>query len=83
VYVDRPATIDGEFDLRPAEAGANVALLTPFDDVVYDRTSKKNGITITALSQVVADLSTSPGRGPNEGEALMEWMRENEDVWRA
>jgi len=26
---------------------------------------------------------TSPGRGPNEGEALMEWMRHNEDAWRA
>ena len=25
---------------------------------------------------------TSPGRGPNEGEALIEWMREHEDEWR-
>jgi hypothetical protein len=83
VYVDRPATIDRELDLRPAEAGANVALLTPFDDVVFDRTSRKKDITIAALSQVVADLLTSPGRGPNEGEALMEWMRDNEDAWRA
>jgi len=83
VYVDRPATIDRDLDLRPAEAGANVALLTPFDDVVFDRTSKQKDITIAALSQVAADLSTSPGRGPNEAEALMEWMRNNEDSWRA
>jgi hypothetical protein len=83
VYVDRPATIDRDLDLRPAEAGANVALLTPFDDVVFDRTSKKKDITIAAVSQVAADLLTSPGRGPNEGEALMEWMRDNEDAWRA
>jgi hypothetical protein len=26
---------------------------------------------------------TSPGRGPNEGEALMQWMQENENAWRA
>jgi hypothetical protein len=83
VYVDKPAAIDNELDLRPADAGANVALLTPLDTVVYERTSKKNGITIAALSQVAADLLTSPGRGPNEAEALMEWMRDNEDAWRA
>lgn len=83
VYVDKPAAIAGELDLRSTDAGANVALATPFDPVVYERTSKKSGITIAALSQVAADLLTSPGRGPNEAEALMEWMRENEDVWRA
>lgn len=83
VFVDKPAEIAGDLDLRPAEAGANVALATPFDPVVYERTSKRNGVTIVALSQVVADLLTSPGRGPNEAEALIEWMREREDAWRA
>jgi hypothetical protein len=70
-------------DLRPAEAGANVALLTPLDDVVFERTSTRNGVTIAAISQVAADQLTSPGRGPNEAEALMHWMQENEDTWRA
>ena len=83
VYVERPATIERDLDLRPAEAGANVALLAPFDDVVFDRTSEKKEMTIAALSQVAVDLLTSPGRGPNEGEALMEWMRNNEAAWRA
>lgn len=54
-----------------------------FDDVVCERTSTKNGVTIAAVSQVAADLPTSPGRGPNEAEALMQWMQENEDAWRA
>lgn len=83
VYVDKSAAITGELDLRPAGAGANVALATPFDPVVYERTSKKSGITIAALSQVAADLLTSPGRGPNEAEALMEWMGDHEEAWRA
>lgn len=83
VYVDRPGDVEQALDLRPAEAGANVALFTPFDDVVFDRTSVKKGITIAALSQIAADLMTSPGRGPNEAEALMQWMQENEDAWRA
>lgn len=83
VYVDRLRDIEQALDLRPAEAGMNVALLTPFDDVVFERTLVKKGITIAALSQIAADLMTSPGRGPNEAEALMQWMQENEDAWRA
>jgi hypothetical protein len=82
VYVDRLAGVEGELDLRPADAGANVALLSPFDAVVFERTSKDRGITIAALSQVAADLLTSPGRGPAEAEALMTWMNDHEAVWR-
>jgi hypothetical protein len=83
IYVDEPSDVAGELDLRPTDAGANVALAMPFDPVVYERTLKKGGLTIVALSQVAADLLTSPGRGPNEAEALMEWLGENEAAWRA
>ena len=83
VYADRTRDVEQALDLRPAEAGANVALFTPFDDIVFERTSVKKGVTIAAISQIAADLLTSPGRGPNEAEALMQWMQENEDAWRA
>ena len=46
------------------------------------RTSRRNAITVVAPSQIVVDLMTSPGRGPNEAEALIEWMGEHEDTWR-
>jgi hypothetical protein len=84
VYVadDSFETIASHLDIRPADAGANVAVLTPFDEVVFERTSLKSGVTIAALSQVAADLLPSPGRAPNEGETLMQWMIENEDGWR-
>lgn len=36
-----------------------------------------------APSQVSVDLLTSPGRGPNEAEALRQWVQVNEDAWRA
>lgn len=72
VYADRPADAERALDIRPADAGANVAILTPFDAVVYERTSTKNGVVIATLSQVAADLLTSPGRGPNEGDVLMQ-----------
>jgi hypothetical protein len=83
VYVDRSTAVPEGLDLRPTDAAANVALLAPFDIVVFERTSTKGGLTIAALSQVAADLLTSPGRGPNEAEALMAWMREHEASWRA
>jgi hypothetical protein len=70
-------------DLRRTETGANVALAVPFDPVVYERTVEKQGATVVAPSQVAVDLLGTPGRGPNEAESLMEWMRENENAWRA
>ena len=60
IFADKSAAIETQFDLRPTDAGANVAFLTQFGDVVYERTSKKNGLTSVALNQVVADLLTSP-----------------------
>lgn len=70
-------------DLRPAEAGANVILAEPFDPVVYERCREQEGVTYVALSQNAADLLTSPGRGPNEAEELVDWMARNEDAWRS
>jgi hypothetical protein len=35
-----------------------------------------------APSQAAADLLTSSGRGPEEAEALIEWMLANEEAWR-
>lgn len=81
-YTDDVSAVAREIDIRPADAGANVALVTPFDPVVYERTTQKKGVTVVALSQIAVDLLGSPGRGPNEAEALMAWMRENEHAWR-
>lgn len=69
-------------NLRPAEAGANVLAIEPSDDSVFDRASERDGVRHAALSQVAADLLTSPGRGPAEAEELIEWMIANEEVWR-
>jgi hypothetical protein len=83
VYVEDVERAAAPLDVRPAEAGANVVLTEPFDPVVFDRTWEAGGITLAALSQVAADLLTSPGRGPAEAEELISWMRQNEDAWRS
>jgi hypothetical protein len=72
-----------ELGLRPAETGANVLLAAPYDPVVFDRTRRQGALVCASPSQVAADLLTGPGRSPAEGEALLEWMREHEDAWRA
>ena len=82
VFVDNVDRTAEELRLRPAETGANVILAEPFDSVVFERSWEKDGSTFAAPSQIVADLLTSPGRGPNEAEELLQWMGANEDAWR-
>ena len=81
-FADDVPALAKRLDLREVDAGMNVVLAQPFDPVVAERTSKRDGLTIAAPSQVVADLLTSPGRGPDEAEALIEWMGKNEQLWR-
>ncbi|WP_285711016.1 hypothetical protein [Microtetraspora sp. NBRC 16547] len=71
------------WDLRPADAGANVMLAEPEIDVVFTRAlADASGLVIAAPSQVAADLMTGPGRSPAEAEELIEWMTRNESFWR-
>ncbi len=79
VYVDDPDEAASALNLKPTEAGANAMLLSPFDDVVFDRTRVDAGVTYVAPSQAAVDLLTSPGRSPAEGEAVLEWMARKQD----
>jgi hypothetical protein len=63
--------------VRPTESGANVMLLAPFNDVVFERAWKDGGLTIVAASQAAVDLLTSPGRAPGEAEAILERLAGN------
>jgi len=83
LYAENPSGMAEALELRPAESGANVLIAEPFDSVVFDRTWQRRCIVFSALSQVAADLLTSPGRGPSEGEELIRRMQENEDDWRS
>jgi hypothetical protein len=90
IYVDDAERAAEALELVPTETGANVWLLEPYDSVVFERTQslpfapapEKLTVTAAAPSQVVADLTTSPGRGPQEAEALIEKMKGTEDAWR-
>lgn len=82
VYVDDVHAAVSALDLRIAERGANVMLIEPEDEWVFEGRILRNGLSAVAISQAAADLLTSPGRGPAEAEALIAWMRDNERAWR-
>ena len=82
IWVRSSATTAERLGLRPAEAGANVLLVESNDELVFEGATEDRGVLYAAPSQIAADLLTSPGRGPAEGEALIEWMRQNEEAWR-
>jgi hypothetical protein len=82
LYIDDLERAASELNLRSVENGANVLLIQPADAGAFTRTTKENGLVFAAISQVAADLLTSPGRGPQEAEELIEWMSRNEGKWR-
>lgn len=83
IYSDNPDGLARELDLLPTDQGANVVLLSPFDPIVWERTQEQEGIRYVAASQAAVDCLTGTGRMPAEGEALVAWMVDEEQSWRA
>jgi hypothetical protein len=81
-FVRDAVSVAAMLELVPTETGANVLLVEPKGDFVFERAEEEDGLTYVAPSQVVADLLTGPGRNPSEAEAILDWMRKGEDVWR-
>lgn len=82
VYCDKVKALAETLKLIPADEGANVVLLRPFDPVAWERTSEQDGLRYVAPSQAAVDCLTGNGRMPAEGEAVLDWMLANEPEWR-
>ena len=82
VFADDPVTAARSLELRPADTGANVLLMRPFDTVALERVEKVDGVAYARVTQVLLDLMKGPGRGPAEAEAILAWMKDNEDSWK-
>jgi hypothetical protein len=83
VYVESiPEAVD-TLGLRRATTGGNVLLAVPEDPVAFRRTNTFDGLSVAAPSQVAVDLLGGPGRAPEEGRVLIDWMQASESVWRA
>lgn len=82
VYVEDFDVAASYLDIREAEAGANVLLIEPKDEVILQNSIEIEGLRFAETSQVALDLLTGPGRSQAEAEELIEWMAKNEDTWR-
>lgn len=82
LYCSDPSTLGKELRLLPADRGSNVALLRPFDEVVWERTTEQSGVKYASVAQTAADCLTGNGRMPAEGDALTTWMEDNQSQWR-
>jgi hypothetical protein len=82
LYAENWAAIQELGQLLPAESGADVLLLRPDDPDQVKRTRVVDGLHHVALSQLVLDTMSGPGRLPEEGAAVLDWMRAHEPAWR-
>ena len=82
VYAEQPEAVAETLDLLPATEGANVRLVVPGKAGEFTGTQVEDGRTWVAPSQLVIDCLGGPGRMPQEGEAVLQWMIENETDWR-
>ncbi|MFQ5523438.1 MAG: hypothetical protein ACE5F5_07655 [Acidimicrobiia bacterium] len=82
IYSPDPDALAETLSLLPAEQGADVRLVRPADEGVFARSTTSDSVRWVAPSQVVLDCLGGTGRMPQEGDAVLEWMIENEDEWR-
>lgn len=71
-----------DLGLLPVQENADVLLLRAPDEVVFERAMFVDGLLHVALSQLVLDCLSGPGRMPAEGEAVLEYMSNRQDQWR-
>ncbi len=82
VYAQQPDEIAQTLDLLPTTKGADVRLVVPGEADELKRSRIEDGLRWVAPSQLVLDSVGGPGRMPQEGEAVLEWMIENQGDWR-
>ncbi|MFE4822892.1 hypothetical protein ACFRFU_42060 [Streptomyces sp. NPDC056704] len=78
-----PDDVGDELGLLRVDKGADVLLLRAHDEVVFERTVWESGLHRVALSQLVLDCLSGPGRMPAEGEAVLARMQEDPHLWRS
>jgi hypothetical protein len=83
VYTDDPERLADTVRLRPTRTGGNVVTALPYDPIVFERTWERNGLVFASLCQVTIDCLTGFGRMPQEGDALLGWMRQRAPKWQA
>ena len=77
------ANLQALFDLAPVQTGANVILLTPYDDGVFYGVRQQQNISLVSPIQAYLDLQGTGGRGREAAHVLLQqdiipqWQAEN------
>ena len=82
VYTMDRTHLADDLGLFEVDSGADVVLIRPDNDVVFKRNEDDDDLRFAAPSQVAIDCLAGTGRMPAEGDAVIDWMRENETRWR-
>jgi len=77
-----PDRVGHQLGLLRVDESADVLLLRAHDEIVFERMRILDGTPHVALSQLVIDGLSGPGRLPAESEAVLEYMIGN-PKWRA
>jgi|GEM_PF-1992075 len=81
VYTPQIDELAKRLGIRESSTGGNVLLIEPNSDFQLQNTTMFDGVRVAAVSQIAVDLLTGPGRNPEEGKALVRYMKERND-WR-
>ena len=72
VYMDISERNIKELPFKPATSGANIRIISPYDDGVYYGTRSIRGQTLVSPIQCYLDLKDEKARGEEAAEALLE-----------
>ncbi|SCX05923.1 hypothetical protein SAMN05216534_0467 [Candidatus Aquiluna sp. UB-MaderosW2red] len=77
-----PEALANKLGIRQTNRGANVMLSYPNSDGPFQRTTEFEGLRIVSAPQTYRDLMSGPGRNPEEAKNLLDWMVQNDGIWR-
>lgn len=77
IYATDADALAEEAGLQRVPSGGDVFINIPQWDLVFQRTQNLEGLTLTATAQIAIDLVNGPGRDPQLGEAIIEWIEKS------
>jgi hypothetical protein len=83
LYSDTPQKLALTLGLMESDSGADVVINRPSFQGVYQQMTEFDKLQFVAPSQIAIDLLGGPSRNPEEGKMLLNWMLQNESLWRS
>ena len=82
LYSTNPQALANKLGIRQTDRGANVLLAYPNSTGPFQRTTEFESVRIVSAPQTYRDLMSGPGRNPEEAKNLLDWMVQNDGIWR-